>query len=174
MINKKIFIVLVLFLLSCKYKEEIELPIKSILTIDKEKYITILDRIELKELKDTKKANLNSKDIDEIDKILNEIINEHNLIQEKKLPKYQSELNDYTINKNSLTIDFKKYKRQYIPYLNKESEKEIWIYCLCDSHGSDYWKKEVLFTAGGGNCYFSVIINLADKSYRNFLVNGPA
>ncbi|RDC65310.1 hypothetical protein [Adhaeribacter pallidiroseus] len=55
--------------------------------------------------------------------------------------------------------DLKNYKIQYVPYLNEKREKEIWINGFCDSFNKD-WRKEIIHVFDGGNCYFTIRLNL--------------
>lgn len=72
---------------------------------------------------------------------------------------------DYKI----MALDF--YKIQYIPYINVQGEKEIFINGFCSSVGLR-WKRRLIFAADGGNCYFSLRINLSTGDCLNVSTNG--
>jgi hypothetical protein len=67
-------------------------------------------------------------------------------------------------------IIFNNYKRQYIPYINTEGEKEVWVNCFCTSNSS--WKNKIFIGRDGGSCYFNLNVNLNRKKYYNLYVNG--
>ncbi len=70
-------------------------------------------------------------------------------------------------------IDLNLYKQQYIPYINSNGDKIVWVNCLCDQNVSD-WKKDIIIVRDGGSCYFHVEINLTRKNYGLLYVNGNA
>lgn len=69
-------------------------------------------------------------------------------------------------------IQPKQYVRQYIPALNNLGEKEVWVNCHCEV--SSYWREAPLFVRDGGNCHFSMYINLTRSHVYRFVVNGVA
>lgn len=163
-----IFILLISLGVNCQPKVE-----NTTLQYDKE-IIAIFDNSKSDLLKNTKKAQLNSNDIIEIDKILKASILQYNVNEEKRLPELQAKYPEEKIDKSWVDIEIEKYKRQYIPYINNKGEKEVWIYCTINRRVHSTWKKEILFAAGGGNYYFEVTVNLSNKTYRDFSINGPA
>lgn len=95
--------------------------------------------------KNSKPIDLSFNEIAELDKIILECVNN-----------YKDEL-----------LDIKKYKRQYIPAINDNGEKLVWINCFCKHFDYD-WKNQVIMVVDGGNCYFQMKINLTTKKYYNF------
>lgn len=73
----------------------------------------------------------------------------------------------------ALLIHLEKCKRQYLPVLNSEGEKVVWVNCFCDSWDID-WKREILVVLDGGKCYFNLKVNLDRDSCFDMLVNGEA
>ena len=67
----------------------------------------------------------------------------------------------------------KKYQIQYIPYLNEQGEKVVWINGFCENFDSD-WKKEYIYAFDGGNCFFTIRINLTRKICLSIGTNGYA
>ncbi|SDY06718.1 hypothetical protein SAMN05444411_1187 [Lutibacter oricola] len=65
------------------------------------------------------------------------------------------------------------YKIQYVPYLNQKGEKEIWINGFCDDFNSD-WRKEIISVFDGGNCYFTIKLNLSSGECLSIGTNGYA
>lgn len=78
-------------------------------------------------------------------------------------------------NKQYFAIDLtkEKYKRQYVAVTNKNGDKDVWINCLCQTHG-DNWKTSIIMVDDGGNCYFNLKINLTKEKYYDLGVNGLA
>lgn len=109
-----------------------------------------------------KQANLSNKDIVEIEKLLIKCIDDYC----EKLKKF---------NGVSLTIDIKKYRRQYVPSINDKGEKEVWINCFCSDKeknmkGEDAnWKKDIIgeMVIDGGYCYFNFTVNLTTGKYTD-------
>ncbi len=65
------------------------------------------------------------------------------------------------------------YKVQFFGYFNERGEKIIWANYFCDDDSKD-WKKELVTVLDGGNCFFTVKINLDTESVFDFRVNGVA
>lgn len=75
------------------------------------------------------------------------------------------EISDFVIFPN-------RYVRQYFPAQNARGEKEVWVNCHCET--SDYWRQAPLLVKDGGNCHFSVYINLTTGKVYRLQVNGTA
>ena len=123
--------------------------------------------------KDAKPTKLTNKDLKAIETILSSCITAYNIEQQKlykeqtkKYPEHQFQLNDFVIN-------YKNYKRQYIPVINNKGEKEVWINCFCNDWDIE-WKENMLSVYDVGNCYFNVKINLTNKTYYDLMINGEA
>jgi hypothetical protein len=71
---------------------------------------------------------------------------------------------------NDSLLDMTEYKRQYIPVLNDMGQKVVWVNYFCNNLA--YWKKQPVKTYGGGRCYFQLKVNLSEKYYYDFSVNG--
>jgi hypothetical protein len=70
-------------------------------------------------------------------------------------------------------MELKNYKIQYVPYLNEKGQKEIWINGFCDDFDLN-WKKEIIFVHDGGNCYFTIQLNLSTGQCLEIVTNGYA
>ena len=105
---------------------------------------------------------LTQSDIEKIEKLLTDCVNNYNKI-------FSSD------NKQYFSIDFtkQKFKRQYVATINKNGDKEVWINCLCQTHGDD-WKTSIIMVDDGGNCYFNLKINLTKDKCYDLVVNGYA
>lgn len=112
--------------------------------------------------KNTTSFILTNKDLQNVDKILTSCIKIHDEKQDTTRP-----FSEY--------IDLKKYKRQYIAFVNSKGEKKVFINCFCISEWSfKYWKKSLVQVDDGGSCFFQVTINLNTLGYEQFKTNGYA
>lgn len=84
------------------------------------------------------------------------------------------------------SVTFKKYYRQYTFYTNSNNDSIVFINAFCrlmnipiDSAGTwiqrPYdWKNTFMMVNDGGDCFWSIKINLTRKEYFDFMVNGEA
>jgi len=86
---------------------------------------------------------------------------------------YNRKLSDENKKYFSIDMDKEKYKRQYVAVTNKKGEKEVWINCLCQTHG-DNWKTSLIMVDDGGSCFFNLKINLSKEKCYDLSVNGLA
>lgn len=125
--------------------------------------------------KGAKQAELLIEEIKIIDSLFTKSIIEYNL-KRKELFEKNGETD--SILKINLFIDLKRFKyyRQYMPVVNKQGEKIVYINCFCKNLNtkmeSTYWRKELVQCSDGGSCFFELYINLSSKSYFDFRVNG--
>ena len=70
-------------------------------------------------------------------------------------------------------MSLSKYKVQFVPYLNEKGEKEIWINGFCSDYNTD-WKTEIVHVFDGGNCYFTVRLNISNNNCIEVGTNGYA
>ena len=107
-------------------------------------------------------STLTENDIEKIERLMTDCVN-----------KYNNKLS--SDNKQYFSIDLtkEKYKRQYVAVTNKNGDKEVWINCLCQTHG-DSWKTSIIMVDDGGNCYFNLKINLTKEKCYDLGVNGHA
>ena len=145
-----------------------------IIKIDTTK-ITILpfDTTQYLIFKNNKPADLTKVDLQKIEKILTNWINEYNPVQEKQFIDINKRHPEYKLDKKNFIIDLTLYKRQYVATINSRGEKEIWVNCFCTTHNKN-WKTERIIIKDGGNCYFSLKVNLTTGKYYELLVNGDA
>jgi|SRR5271169_1037639 len=80
-------------------------------------------------------------------------------------------IKDYNSGNNLPLQDLKNYKCQYVPILNGENQREVWVNCFCQTMDIN-WKSKIVQIMDGGTCFFNVRINLAKGSYFNLYVNG--
>ena len=78
-----------------------------------------------------------------------------------------------TTKKISEYIDLKKYRRQYVPFIDSYGKKKVYINCFCISEWDiNYWKKELVQVEDGGSCFFNLLIDLTNFRYENLSING--
>ena len=144
------------FLISCNnHKNEVS---KLVLKNEKgEDEIAILQNF-LKQ-DGTTYYKLTVKDVELIEKILNEevekIMLDKNISEDKKPQKLEN------------------YIRQYLAYINREGEKEVFVFCISKKRKYPKWRTEFIITVGGGNTVFKGRINLTDEKSLGFSVNAP-
>lgn len=115
--------------------------------------------------KDAAPLQLANEDLHSIDILLNDCIKTHN--------RKQDSTNEY-----SEFIDLKKYRRQYVPFIDSKGSKKVYVNCFC-SHNDvpgefDYWKKTLLIVNDGGSCFFHLTLNLTTNKYEELYTNGYA
>lgn len=76
------------------------------------------------------------------------------------------------------------YYRQYVFYRNTRGDSMVFINAFCEIHqvpidsaGTTIWRPEdwqhqFIRVNDGGDCYWSIVINLTKKNYEQFNVNG--
>lgn len=85
-----------------------------------------------------------------------------------KYPDYNFQIETFIIENPA------KYARQYIPAINSDGEKILYVNAFCSLQEHDYWKKGLVEVMDGGECYFQMIINLTKEEVVEFNVNGVA
>jgi hypothetical protein len=123
--------------------------------------------------KNKRPTDLSTKDLQNIESILNKCINDYNPHLERYFNELKEKHPNRKINKKNFTIDLANYRRQYLPAINSKGEKEVWVNCFCDKRTPN-WRNEVVFVNDGGNCYFNLKINLTTGKYYELRVNGDA
>lgn len=77
-------------------------------------------------------------------------------------------------------IDLTKYKRQYFPGTTGSGDRIVWIRCICDDVIKFYkkspmaldWRKQYSEIRDGGDCIFSLKVNLSTQMTYGFITNG--
>lgn len=104
-------------------------------------------------------SDLNNSELDKIEKILEEAVGY-----------------DYTRDlwkQGLFKVNVADYGRQYIPAINQEGEKIIWINLFCDCFES-IPTDSLILVMDGGKCYFRITVNLNTLTYTNLVFNGFA
>jgi hypothetical protein len=69
--------------------------------------------------------------------------------------------------------NYKDYFKQVYGLIDKNNNKIIFLNCFCSIESHDYWKDKTVTVKGGGECYFSIKINLKDCKIFDFRINAP-
>ena len=124
--------------------------------------------------KDAKPTRLSENELSEIEKIIEQAVKENNEQQRERLEKHNKEYPDNQWTETGFELKTKGFKRQYVPVINSDGQKEIWINFFCDDWGSENWKSDIMIVHDGGNCYFNLKVNLETKTYSELSINGYA
>ena len=91
----------------------------------------------------------------------------------------QASLNQDELSKVNLLLNraakenkLKIYKRQYVCVTDRYGNKLVWVNCFC--HAYDGWKNSIQLVKDGGDCFYSLVINLTTGKYDNLMINGEA
>jgi len=79
-----------------------------------------------------------------------------------------------SITQNNIDTSYFHYKKQYVPFIDKDRQKKVWINCFCSDLDNEFldWRKSIVIVSDGGSCFFNLIINLSNHSFSNLQVNG--
>jgi hypothetical protein len=159
------FLLLAAFLFSCGSRDSADSQQSNKVKIDTVEYVVFSKR------SDSVEILLTSAEIQQVDIILKQCIDEYNSQRKEKLSAYlqSAECTD----KEYYVIKLPGYKRQYVPYINEQGQKMVWVNCLCSSGYQD-WRTRVISVLDGGKYFFNVKVNLSDATYAEFMVNGSA
>ncbi len=123
--------------------------------------------------KDAQPTELTQAELITTEKILKDAIEKNNEVQKKNLKKHNEEHPEYQLTETGYELDLPQFQRQYLPVINKNGEKIIWLNFFC-SHKAPVSDKNIVMVLDGGNCYFNIKINLTDKTYFELRINGYA
>lgn len=105
--------------------------------------------------KNAKATTLSDREILELENLLNACIKDYNQGRSEKI------------------VGVHKYYKQFVPAINENGEKEVWINCFCKVSNTS-WQQHIMVVMDGGNCYFQVKVNLSKKAFYELVVNGEA
>ena len=123
---------------------------------------------------DAKPTNLSKNELAEIEKIIEIAIKENNEQQQRNLEKHNREYPDTQWTETGFELKTERYKRQYVPAINSNGQKEVWINFFCEDWNNSNWKSEIVFVLDGGNCFFNLKVNLETLTYSELFINGYA
>lgn len=101
------------------------------------------------------------KDIDYAEKLLKEKIRSLNRLHENQMegcPVIEKKL--------------RKYKRQYVGFVNKNNEKIIWVNFIWHRNAGSWISEDIIFAMDGCSHYWKVKINLNQHVVYDLVVNG--
>ena len=70
--------------------------------------------------------------------------------------------------------NLKKYKRQYMGYINQKGERVIWINFFKDYKGPHEISNDIIVMLDGGSNYWSICVNLDKRKLFDMQVNGTS
>jgi hypothetical protein len=120
--------------------------------------------------KNAKTAELSESELNDIEKILRIAVEENN--DSRRIALKNNPNKEFLESRYKLKMDG--FKRQYVPIINSEGQKEVWINLFCDDFGMQHWKSELFEVEDGGNCHYNLKINLETKKYYALSINGYA
>lgn len=120
-----------------------------------------------------KPADLTTKYLVEIERLLTKCVEDYNVEQEKQFQEINHTFPEHKSDKKDLVIDLKRYQRQYMATRNSRGEKVVWINCFCDQWDK-HSRTSPYIVMDGGNCYFNLKVNLTTGLYYELMVNGVA
>lgn len=116
-------------------------------------------------------TSIDNDELIKIENILNDIVKEHNEKERLELNEHNKKFPNNFKKQTGYEISLENKMRQYVPILNEKGEKEIWINFFCDKPRNDEWKTFPRQVNDGGNCYFSVKVNLTQNTFKELIVN---
>ncbi|HMQ49773.1 MAG TPA: hypothetical protein PKA00_20045 [Saprospiraceae bacterium] len=122
--------------------------------------------------KDVEPATLTENELVEVESIIEKAVKENNEQQQESLEKHNKEYPNNQWTETGFELRTKGFKRQYVPVINRDGQKEIWINFFCDDWGNDNWKSGLMIVEDGGNCYFNLKVNLETGTYSELYING--
>ncbi len=76
-------------------------------------------------------------------------------------------------NNNRITHHVNSYTKQCVAVTNANNEIEIIVYCNCKDNSKGY-HFQIISVQDGGDCHFSVKLNLTKRKYSQLYINGSA
>ena len=120
-------------------------------------------------LGDVEPTDLTLEEIKTIEGIIAEIVQRTIKWHNEELEEHYAGLPKDQRNENKF-----KYFRQYVAGINGNGDKIVWINFFCGPPKKKNWKNEIIMVADGGSCYFNLKVNLTEKKYYEYSVNGIA
>jgi len=123
--------------------------------------------------KNANQTGLTASELKKIERILTDSLIKYNSEQQLQYIEISKKYPNEKFNLSNFIIELDKYKRQYVPVINEQGEKEVWVNCFCGKWGEN-GRTEILEVEDGGNCYFNLKINLTSETIYDFMINGDA
>lgn len=121
------------------------------------------------------KAQLTNEDVKVINKFLLQEVTKYNDLKDSTvITNFETMVDSVVLD----TIHLDKYYSQYAPYYDSNGVKMVIVNMICKRElefMSKYefpWRKYLLKSADGGDCFFYLLINLTTKALLRFDVNG--
>ncbi|WP_245777085.1 hypothetical protein [Sinomicrobium oceani] len=124
--------------------------------------------------KDVQPSTLSETERSATEKIILRAIRENNERQIKALEGHNRKYPEHPRTATGFELQTEGYKRQYVPVINREGQKIVWINFFCNDWIDERWKSDIVDVEDGGNCYFSLKVNLDTGAYSELYINGYA
>jgi len=125
-------------------------------------------------------TSMNQEDFDIIDSLISEYVKAYNDTVLVRLKEVHPTNTD--IGSEGYFINFKDYKRQYVPYLDSVDNRMALVNCFCNNPSnspltdiqtwiekdSTAWRTYFMVPEGLGKCYFRFRVNLKQRNYSRF------
>lgn len=76
-------------------------------------------------------------------------------------------------NNNRITHNVNSYTKQCVAVTNANNEIEVIVYCNCKDNDKGF-HYQIMTVKDGGDCHFSVKLNLIKGKYSQLYINGSA
>ena len=123
----------------------------------------------------TKGLQLTNDDMGIINKLISKQITKYNASKDSTIIPSEINGDDSIVVLDIINLD--KYKRQYIPFYDDKGIRMVLVNSFCEKDlewqikfGIN-WKKELVITNDGGDCYFLGLIDLDNKSLKYLSFN---
>lgn len=113
---------------------------------------------------------LNTAEINEAGKLLEQCVAAYNLRQQPAYEKWSAM--DSLITRDEFFINLSRYRLQYVPATIAGGQKVVYINAFCYAVG-EKWRTEVVRVENGGNCFFNVMVSLTAHTFADIHVNAP-
>ena len=70
--------------------------------------------------------------------------------------------------------ELKKYKRQYVGFINSEGDSIVWMNFIWGKRISDVWNKDVVIVLDGCSYFWNIKVNLSKKEVFDLQINGAS
>lgn len=115
-------------------------------------------------------VTISLEEINEIERLIQIYIHNFNRAQQQEFEEKNNALPDrYTLRK-FYTINLSQYRKQFIPLLNKQRQKEVWVNAFTGVVNKS-WRDRIKIGHDGTRCFFQMKINIADGKICDFKMN---
>ena len=126
--------------------------------------IILCSSVNIENYQNCNPTELTSQDINKIESLLTRFIRDYNDAQKKQYNKLSAEAKSKHV---LLTLNLDLFKRQYIPTIDENGDRVVWLNLFCNDLATD-WHKEIIRSSGERMCNFKIHINLTKNKTFDF------